>query len=1059
MLTVYQSSAGAGKTFTLAQNYIHLLFAAHAARGHRHVLAVTFTKKATAEMKHRIVEELGLLATGAPSNYQEGLMKRFALSAEEVRERSGQILRDLLQDYSAFAVTTIDSFFQQIIRSFARELNLSGAYNVELDSNQILNRAVDDLFFHLPQHLDDEVSKALISIIEDNLENEGKWDPKEKILSLSRELLKEVWQKNYPELETVLQKGDVLNDYKKTLRQIEQDYYAELRSLEKQLETALGGVEETEFPRGRNLFSPFHYKKKEIVDAYNGKKKMKTLRDFIENEASSLSGKKAFLQPVWERVLPLATRLMTLYSGEPALQVRTAVAAGRYLSYLTVLENVQSWITSANRELNRLPIAQTNALINKVVEEEDAPFIYDKIGVRLSHYMIDEFQDTSAMQWRNFRPLIKEANARGGGNLIVGDVKQSIYRWRNSDLTLLQSGVKEDFSLTNEDVVNLKNNWRSDACIVDFNNSVFAPVASDNSEPADGLSLVGILQQELNTKLEISPSADGALNEVYSSVFQHPMKHKEQGYVKVRFQRMGTKKKCREEVLAKLPDLCNDLRKRGIPLGRVALLVRNNSDAAPVAAALVSAGIGVMSNEGLLLTASPEVRVCIGILRLSLTPDDALLRLQLNYDFRLTQGVESQKALEAALNTPLDDRVENLIAQPHEGLYQYIEHLIRVLNLEEKPSALAYLQGLRDCVYAYTQRYQSDVSSFLNWWNTTGNRTALQMQEAADSVQIVTIHKSKGLEYDVVIIPFCDWDTSESPNPNREDILWVKPTTAPHNRLPLLPLKFEKKLSKTIFAQDWKEEMEKLYIDNLNLTYVAFTRAKRELYIFAPACSEENPKLNATMGAMLYKVLENALTDDCYIQGQKVQGSGSDHPADNMLPFSTVSPELLSAEAGQVKIHLSSGSAFVREGDGLNNTLNLGIVMHNLLGEVRYWQETEQVVQRYAQSGMLTTEDVLIVQTELLQLQELTRHTDWFSGEWQILTEQDIMLADGTTRRPDRIMIKGNECVVVDWKFGHSKRSEYQVQVRDYMNLLQAMGYEVKGYLCYVNQKEIEEVI
>lgn len=1042
MLTVYKSSAGAGKTFTLAKRYITLLFEAHQLRGHRRILAVTFTKKATAEMKQRIVKELAALARGGKSDYATDLRRDFGLSAEQLRERAAEILIELLQDYSAFQVTTIDSFFQQIIRSFSRELNLSGSYNVELSSDQVLNRAVDDFFYNLPPQLDDTISRTLLRIVEENIENQTHWDPKQKILSLSKELLKEVWQTNQAAMEALSEDDTVLPALQKELEKVEADYYAKVKAVQEQLPALLGGVDETEFPNGAKMFAPFHYDKEKILLACQRKQSTKLLRNRLNEGADSL--KKVHLRPVWEKVAPVAGQLLDLFEGAEAKRMLTAIEVLNYLPYLAILNSIAACIRLANKDLNRLPIAQTNELLHRVVAEDDAPFIYDKIGTRISHFMIDEFQDTSAMQWANFRPLMKETDARGGKNLIVGDVKQSIYRWRNSDLELLQNSVQKEFPYAKEEPLNA--NWRSDREVVLQNNFLFH-LLSENAQESYDTAL-----RELSIPLE-----EEALKNVYRSVEQIPKKEDETGYVEIRFVEKTKKEETNAAILAQLPALLHDLQQRHIPLGRVAFLVRKNAEAALIANTLVDAGFKVMTNEGLLLASSPAVRLCLTLLRLSLTPDDRLLRLQANYDFAVLSMHDKQEALQKALLTDLDERLQPFLQPSAESLYQQVATICQFIGEQQRQSQNAYLQAFADCVLTYSETYQADTYSFLDWWDNVGSSTSLQMQPDDDAVQILTVHKSKGLEYDVVIIPFCNWDLTY--NPTQTNILWVKPTAEPYNRLPLLPLKYSSQLAYTDFAEDWKQELRRLYLDCLNVTYVAFTRAKRELYVFAASSfgEKEMVKPTDTIGELLYASLQAYMQDDCYIRGEKVQEKAETNSvaAETVIPAQNI--RLLSHK--HIKVRLSSQAAFTSSATDLHSVRNLGTVMHNILCEIHHWEDAEPVLKRYMQEGLLTKQDLQTVRHELRQLRSLTSSTDWFAPQWTVLTEQDILLPNGTTRRPDRIMLSGRSAVIVDWKFGYKQPQENIDQVREYMQLLTAMNYEVKGYLCYVNRKEIVEIV
>ncbi len=598
MLTISRASAGAGKTFLLTKTYIDMLFSAHRAKhAHRRILAVTFTKKATAEMKQRIVRELSVLATpsqesGAKTQDQSpfaaDLKAKYNLSDAQLQEQAQQILFDLLQDYSAFSVSTIDSFFQQVIRTFSRELGLSGKYNLELDTKAIQQTAVDDFFFQLSPAEDKATFDALLAIIEDNLANDKTWNPKADILALSAELFREAVMQNKQQLFTFLQDTTAVEAYKKAQYAICQTYFKSYQDTVAQVREYMhaNGLEEDMF--ARYVFNPLHFERDEILEAIV--KQPKTFFNFIEKEDKSIAKKGyAFVAEhetaLRERCRPLYRLLTDPQHTQPLLTAHAIL--GKY-PILTLLGKVAACIDEKNKELNRLPISDTNALLNDVVQaNEQSPFIYEKIGTRIRHFLIDEFQDTSAMQWTSFRPLIRESLATDQDNLVVGDVKQSIYRFRNSDYSLMLRGINSDFPHAGHN--NLAGNWRSCEHVVEANNALFEELAA-------------ALNAEMNETLDGAfPAFHDVIQEVYTQHTQQPMlagKSPDKGFVQVQFSPCeGRKEKeWRETVLASLPDVMADIQRRGIPLGRVACLVRNNKEALPIAETLIQAGYKVMSN-------------------------------------------------------------------------------------------------------------------------------------------------------------------------------------------------------------------------------------------------------------------------------------------------------------------------------------------------------------------------------------------------------------------------------------------------------------------------------
>ncbi len=1067
MLNITRASAGAGKTFLLTKTYIDMLFSAHQAKNaHRRILAVTFTKKATAEMKKRIVEELSKLARAEKSDFAAELKQTFKLNDTQLQERAQRILFDLLQDYSAFAVSTIDSFFQQVIRAFSRELGLSGKYNLELDTKVIQQSAVDDFFFSLSPKEDKPTFEAILSMIEDNLENDHSWDPKGDVLALSAELFKEVVMQNKQGLFASLQDTAMVEAYKKQLYAVRHAYlktYAQAANKVKQyLEN--NGLEYASFSNGKKVFAPLDYDYADILKKYDDIPK--SFIKLVRGEESILKAadkKKADMQMHEAALRQLVQPIYDCLAGPEMSQLLTANAILKNYSSLTLLAKVAACIDAKNKELNRLPISDTNALLNDVVQANAAsPFIYEKIGTRIHHFLIDEFQDTSAMQWNSFRPLIEESLATEQDNLVVGDVKQSIYRFRNSDYSLMLRGIGQDFPQAL--LHNLEGNWRSARSVVTFNNNLFGELSK-------------VLNSEVNEVIDKHCQAYvDVIQSVYEKHEQLPMlahkaeaKHKpmEEGYVQVQFTPLTKKEEWRKSVVEQLPQLLADIQARQIPLGRVACLIRNNKDALMIAETLVNAGYKVMSNEGLKLTASPAVMFIITYLRWITNRENAILDYELRYF-----------AEQLGIIIPVHTTIEIVTY----SLFEQVQMLIKTYELDKQEAQRTYLLALLDAVYDYQNKYSSDVYSFLTWWENHGASLALNMQETSDAIQLVSIHKSKGLEYDVVIIPFCDW-AKAADNNARKNILWVKapenanlaadePLVAPL----LLPISFNKQLAETAFAEDYYRELLDLYLDNLNLTYVAFTRAKKELYIFAPLLAEGKKADN--IGTELHAVLQQ---NDCemtcreeydavvYTMGEKVvaktdkkvEQTAKEQLLTMQLPLLSTKP---TQEHGDKKrerfaLRLHSRDFFSTE----DSVLAWGTLMHQILQQVRVRGDEKQVIAEMLRAGMLQANQVAQVRKQFVQFWQLIEQEGreaWYdTTQYTILNEQEILIPGQPTARPDRILVhqQHKHAIIIDYKFGHERKAN-TIQVQKYMRFLSQMGYSVEGYLCYVALQKIIDV-
>lgn len=1052
-LVIYKSSAGAGKTFMLAFNYIDRLFSLSGKNRHREILAVTFTKKATAEMKSRIVNELSKLANGEESDYISMLKKNHVdLSDKMIKTTAENLLIDLLQDYGYFAVTTIDSFFQQIIRSFVRELNLQGAYNLELDGEQIMQKAVDDYFFNIPDNENDPQLKALKRVIDNNIDNDKNWNPKKEILKLSKEVLKESFQFNQDKVEKELEDPVSFDDYVNKLWRIKANFLNEFifhrDEIEKILE--LNGLSKDDFKGG--ALTPIYTAEDKLYVLFAEKNITKAFINFAADAMNGLDKKDrtdSLKVKIAEDIQPHVKaiyELLTLTKGKDYL---SATIILNYISLLPILKGVSQKVKDANQELNRLPISDTTAMLNELIKcSGDTPFIYDKIGTKIKYYMIDEFQDTSGMQWDNFKPLIKESLDSGGESMLVGDVKQSIYRFRNSDSDLLAINVEQDSNFKDKNKVEvLGDNWRSYKNIVMANNEIFKKLAD-------------AMQEDYN---QVTGTQNSKITTIYNSLEQNPKK-KDEGYVQIKAIEAKNSDELKSvEGLKHIPELINDAISRGVRPNDIAILVRENKEIKAVTQALFANGINVTSNEGMLLINAIEVRIIIDLLKLQLCPDISSYKFNLIYDYSLLNGMSIPEALAyASDNFDKKDEKLSTLSYKGESLQNYISTIIRKLELYKRESARPYLLAFEDILYQYETKYSSDIYSFLDWWGEKETEATVQLPAAPDAVQILTIHASKGLEFDVVIIPFCNWDKAAPTNPNKQGIIWVETDHQfeKDDNMSVLPIKHEPRMASSHFKEDYDAELLDCYIDNLNITYVAFTRAVKELYVYLPYKNNKKGVSYVGIGQIIYSILEKDYQQDddiLYQLGEKVEYKDDEkETTSTKVSYQDIVPE----HVLNTSIKLPSRDYFHIDDDELEVKVNLGTLMHEILSRIRVQTDTEDIIAEMVMQGRLSKNDENIVRKELSDLFTFIADQDWFSDKWQILNEQSIILSDGTTRRPDRLLInqETKEAVIIDWKFGSKEHSQYNVQVTEYISLLNGMGYKTKGYLCYATLKKIVEV-
>ena len=1033
-LHVYKASAGSGKTYTLVKEFITLLFADD--NMHRRILAVTFTHKATNEMKERVVKQLYLLATGQPSGYRAVLMERYGLSEESVNAKAKRILTNLLQDYSSFSISTIDSFFQRIIRTFARELKLSGSYTVGLDTDLLLEQAVDNMFLSL--HKDSTLFDWLLSFSVSKIMEGKDWNVRKEILELSKQLFNERYQSNQQETP---QMKDV-EALKSSLVRIREDFKRMLAEKAVAIQKLLqqNQIDFTDF-KGSTRSPMLKVKKWTEGDVVEFPDSLVPYIEAAENcYTKSSCKKKGEINACHASLSKLLHDIQNLFEQQYKHYV-TADTVLRHLSTLGVLTSVERQIEQLSKEQNVLPISNTNQLLQRLIDDSDAPFIYERTGTHYWHYMLDEFQDTSRMQWHNFRPLIVESIANRHQNLVVGDVKQSIYRWRNSDWTLLNTQINKD--IPDNEEFKLSVNRRSLPEIIHFNNDFF-------------LKAVDVLTEELQAK-----DADVAseLKDAYATVKQEIDPDKTGGYVE--FSTCDNEQFpswVEEQVLMRI----RQLEEKQVDLSHVAILVRANKEAADMAALLLNNNYKVLTSEALSVSNASTVRFLVALIAHLVNPDDVIMKAVVNYNYCLFNGKdesEAYKELSRGVLSFTPSEQQQLTELARLPLFEMVERMISVFQLYKVPGQRVFWETFLDMVRQYTVDNGSDMNGFLDWWEQKGKNKPIDTPLVDNAVQIITIHKSKGLEFDYVIMPFCDWKL----NGDARNILWCSLENAenlPDSKIRVVPMSYTKSLGNTIFEADYREELRNNYIDNLNLLYVAFTRAVRELYLFAPDASEK--KSLTTVGDLLYACLSGQLVakedGSCSYSVGQPTGFASEQPVKEQqhsidLPFVS--------HPSSVALSRHHGFVPMTSQDLKDDKQRLGVIMHALLCEVKKEQDFPYVLRAFIAEGLIGQSDVEVLTDEWEKFKNLIADYDWFtSSDYEIRNEASILRPSDTVKRPDRIMLKvaTKEAIVVDYKFGMNELDDYRTQVREYKTLIEQMGYNCKAYLCYVALGKIVQV-
>lgn len=995
MITIMKASAGSGKTYRLAHKYIDILMESKDEFEYRHILAVTFTNKATAEMKGRILREL------------------YALSRNEDPQKAaetakaGRILSHILHDYSAFAVSTIDRFFQQALRAFARELGHFASYQVELDSGLLVEEAVDSILDSLDP--EDPKSSALIGFILENMEEKAaegqKPDIETDLKAMATRLKSERFSVKAEALNLDVEQAystENLKKLKALCRSVIESFEKEAvsRSKEALRSIADAGIAPGDFYRG--WFSWFE----KFAEHKPGRQFAPLTPSFVEKSQDTdswFAKSKANLLPRAVEALSGSVESFVQWWESRFKAYNTAYQIISNLYGLGIAAKLSSAFRQIQSEKNVVCLAESNTLLKNIIDGSDAPFVYEKIGVYFRHFLLDEFQDTSVTQWDNFLPLLRESNASGGKNLIVGDVKQSIYRWRESDWSLLDSGVQREFP--DADPEPLQQNFRSAEEIIEFNNRFYSDIA---------LKLDSTAPEGERRKI----------SDIYADVRQSVGKkeHLADGGVQTRF--------C-EDADAELEAIVEAIHKAhdedGVAYGDIAILVRKNSNGTDIANRLIAGNIPLVTEASLSIKNSISVRRMVSLMSYVSNPDDRI-------NTKIAEGLAVDE---------VPDSFHSLV-----GL---CEELYLVLAKDEGcrkdlHNDVMYINAFMDYVMDYTASNGNNLKDFLQTW--ADDNPSISSPLGTDSVQILTIHKSKGLDFPFVIVPFLEGIALYDNTRTRD---WCSPRSVDglpaelENKLFMVPL--NSKSENTAFDEDYYREKYNQCVDSINLMYVATTRASKGMLLIG------KPKAGA------YANFADILYDWCggkeltlgkgfsfsFVDEDKKVG-----PSEYKLGYDVI------PAGARLGVRPYAEEFFTVDSDDFDamSFRRRGIVLHDILSRVIYREDLPDSVDAAVADGSIKESDREYVLSSLSEAME--KHPEYFppkeSGV-KILTECPIIGKDGQESRPDRVLMYPDGRVeIIDYKFG-AYYAEYEKQLARYKSLFMEMGYKsVNAGLWFVNK-------
>ena len=1125
-LKILKASAGSGKTFSLTLHYLTLLLFNE--NSYREILAVTFTNKATAEMKERILGVLHGLAIADKSPKTEAfrqlLLEHFtAYDPIQLQQKAHDVYRRILHDYSRFTVSTIDGFSQKVIRSFTYELNLDAAFKIEMNTGKVKQ----DLSIMLNQLLDErpDLLEWIIEYAEQKIASNENWNYRQQLLSLASLIFTENFQEFNAYLASA-KAGDVF-----TL--LNQDVQEKTKSFLETLSQTIQAFRETFLSIGITADELKGKSKNKLISASKEsdrvhKKSPSDLQKIfdkflvlLDQDDAYTTTDKSVRYDVQQALQPVLQQFADLYRLFPVYIAYQSVQNNLY--YLRLLKEMSDLLSQWRKEHGAQLISDSQILLNRLGldEQNDPTFIWEKIGNRYNYFLFDEFQDTSRIQWKNYSPLLINAlgNAKQQINehLIVGDVKQSIYRWRNGDWRILLNQVEDQiaqaFHLSEQqrsrfiENGSLETNFRSYPNIIVFNNYLFGSIPQKLQEVLNN-KVMESLDEEGQHWWTSSGNAD-MLDKAYQNSAQQIPPYRQNdpdkpGSVEIQYLPVQTGSHRRNQVTEESLQLLCDKIGNWISSGRytakqIGILVRSNAQARQVIETLMQyknqSGIAfdVISGDALFLSNNDAILLLIETLKaLVYTTDKHVIhRARMAYLYHsIREGrtfdhtywlkfkSNNLQDIEVILPADLLEQWSKLQQSP---LIHLVERLIELYSLHETDSIhIPYLLAFKDMVSNFSTMGERGITQFLQYWEEDGIRASLPTSGKIDAIEVTTVHKSKGLAYDVVMIPFCSWTLDGMAHGD----FWIDTTDSPFQELGKIPIKYNSIIGKSIFYKQYFEEMLFNYMDALNTLYVATTRAVQHLYLLAPSLKETvDKKTGEILGYenkseyisdVLHHVLSdtqspfpfqaNRLVEDHIVptQPEKLDARSEEQPEND----SKTKIEHRTIHLASYPISSELQHAFDKSNKrSINSILMLekaaqyGILAHEIMSEITNELDVDKLVDDYIERGILTAEDRPFILQEVQQIWNHPIINHWLTGGYKVWNEAGIILKNGQTIRPDKVFTSPSETIVLDFKFTKGDYADHQWQIENYKEALRNLGYaNVKGYLYYAKFNELVEV-
>lgn len=1022
---IYNASAGTGKTFNLVKEYLVLLLNNKNIEIYKNILAITFTNKAVNEMKKRI---LGYLIEFSGHISEDSAMideikKETGLKEKEIFLKSKKILKNLIKNYSSFEILTIDKLTQKIIRSFTYELGIDSKYEVEIDQNEILLKAVDSLISKI--EINNKYFEEIINFSFEKTENEKSWDVTNDLLRVSKLLLEE---NNYDHLK--LLKKLTIEDFKSSKGILKKSIKRLKKNIIDSAKSALQLIEKNEL-KDENFIRqtiPKHFKKiisENFERLYNNKLK--------ENlKEGKLHSSKCSDKDI-SNIKKIRSGLENYYKlcRQNIYKLKLYNNILNNLSPLSILGLIKRELEEMKSDGNFILISEFNKLVNDEIKNQPAPFIFEKIGAKFNHFFIDEFQDTSRVQWENLKPLLENSlSAENSSLTIAGDPKQAIYGWRGGDVYEFMELVnKKNPFFCEKKIVGLDINYRSSIEIIDFNNKLFRHIKE-------------LFKQNLR------------LNEILNFPKQKNF-NKIKGSVTIDFYDSSKDENSNEYHKAQTLLNINEAKKRNYSLKDICIIVRKKKEGIEIGDYLVENNIPIISSEVLNLSNSPSVNLIISLINFSTNESNSsklnlcksLCNLKLiknsKEDFLLqVANMNFQKMMTKVNINNFSFELEKLKIKP---IYEAIEYIIDSFQLAKKGNS--YVQFLLDFANEYSNKYQTSFIEFLDFYNQKKDKLNIISPAQIDAVEIITIHKSKGLEFPIVIYPFANINIHKDLDPK----IWInfKDNLGLKIKKPLININKELKETDEKLYNEYKTKLE---IDNINLLYVVLTRAKNELYIISDKNFDKdgNEKTNLFSGIFISYLKKHGIwnkSKNKYEIGSKYKFHNKKKKSKNIFQNNFI---VNSRSNKNILINRKYSKAWVQ---GYDNSQEKGNIFHLIMSEIYSKKDINFVLNKFHEMGEINFKEKKTLTKKIKSIINHKELEKFFSPNLKSYNEREIINKNMKSYIPDRLVyLNRNNVIIIDYKTGLKKPGHIN-QLKKYEKSLSQMGLKtVKKILVYINQ-------